>query len=162
KPPEVVMAMRRIVYDNDHPAKDLKDYPRWVNGGNAKGWTVNDSAHTFHHDAGADANLTWLRYQHIIARQGRTQPELITAFMGYNSGEPSAGGQQTLHWVGDLMMECDVTIDKAEGQMVLELSRGISRFRAIFNLATGECTLKHIKEHREKDAPADDAGEVLN
>src|SRR5581483_6434574 len=127
-----------------------------------KGWTVNDSAHTFHHDAASDPGLVWLRYQHIIARQDRKKPELITDFMGYNSGEPQAGGQQTLHWVGDLMMECDVTIDKAEGQMVLELSRGISRFRAIFNLATGECTLRHIKEHgdKEKNAPADDAGEA--
>jgi signal peptidase I len=170
KPPEVVMAMRRIVYDNDHPAKDLKEYPRWING-NSKSWTVDDAAHTFRHESASDPGLVWLRYQHLIHRQGRDKPELITDFMGYNSNEPPPGPPPPPHWVGDLMVECDVTIDKAEGQLALELSRGISRYRAIFDLATGECTLKQIKEHVTKEEknglkggnefPADDAGEVL-
>jgi signal peptidase I len=163
KPPEVVLAMRRIVYDNDHPAKDLEKFPRWTEAGAAKAWASDDATHTFKHAATEDSRLAWLRYRHIIARNGRNLPELITDFMGYNSytTEPPQQGQQVQHWVGDLMVECEVKVDKAEGQMVLELSRGIQRFRAVFDLATGDCTLKQIKRNAGESAPADDAGEEL-
>jgi signal peptidase I len=157
KPPDVVLAQRRIVYDFDHPAEDLKNWPRWKDWSENKAWAEDGSAHAFKHAAGADPGLAWLRYQNIIARGGRTAPELITDFMGYNSFEP-----QTPHWVGDLMLECDVTIDKPEGQVVLELSRGSDRFRAIFDLTTGECTLKQIKNKGDNAlAPADDAEGVV-
>jgi signal peptidase I len=75
--------------------------------------------------------------------------------MAYN------GPQGNKHWVGDLMIDCEVTVDKAEGQLVFELSRGTDRFRAFFDLASGDCTLKRIARHTGKDAPADDAGEEL-
>jgi Signal peptidase, peptidase S26 len=165
KPPEVIMAMRRIVYDNDHPATDVT-IPRWVNWGDVAGWVADSNKHTFHHESASEGSLKWLRYQHIIGRRGRTKPELITDVMGYNSYEPQPReAAPTYHWVGDLMIDCDVTIDKPEGKLAFELSRGISRYRAIFDLATGECTLKQIKEFPddkdEKAAPGDDAGEVL-
>ena len=156
KPPELVLTLRHIVYDNDHPAQDLADSPRWVAESGAKGWTADKLAHTVQHAAADESRLSWLRYQHVIGRDGRTKPELITDFMGYNSFAPPA------HWVGDLMMECDVTIDKPQGKMVLELSRGISRYRAIFDLTTGECTLKQIEEHPGNEAPANDAGKELD
>jgi signal peptidase I len=156
RPPDVVMAERRIVYDYDHPAKDLKDSPRWQKGG---AWSEDDSAHSFKHAAGGD--LDWLHYRHIIARPpgSRTKPELITDFMGYNSYEPQPS-PQAQHWVGDLMLECDVTIDKPEGNLVLELSRASDRFRAVFDLATGECSLRQLKKNKV-EAPALDAGEEL-
>ena len=160
KPPEVVLAMRRLVHDNDHPARDLKDSPRWVEPGGAKAWTADDASHTFKHAAADDARPAWLRYRHLIAREGRNKPELITDFTGYNSYEPQFG-PRTQRWVGDLMLECDVTIDKPQGQTVLELSRGVDRFRAVFDLTTGACTFKRIKDHKAAAAPDDDAGEVL-
>ena len=141
RPPDVLLAMRRIVYDNDHPAKDLANLPRWQDFSGVKAWSVDPSTHTFVHQATGEPALAWLRYQHIIGREGRQEPELITDFMGYNSfttqAQPEA--QQTQHWVGDLMIDCEVKITKPEGQMVLELSRGKQRFRANFDLATGEC-----------------------
>jgi signal peptidase I len=160
KPPDTVLAMRRLVYDNDHPAKDLKHLPRWLDASDRKAWTEDAAAHTFKHAAGSDPGLAWLRYRHVIGRGNHDAPELITDFMGYNSYEPQPG-QQTQHWVGDLMLECDVTIDKPEGQLVMELSRGVQRFRAVFDLATGECTLRQIEKHTDKQAPADDAGVEL-
>jgi len=160
KPPEVVLAMRRLVYDNDHPAKDLKDSPRWVEPSGASAWTADDASHTFKHTAADDSRLAWLRYRHLIARAGRNKPELITDFIGYNSYQPQFG-PLTQRWVGDLILECDLTIDKPQGQTVLELSRGVDRFRAAFDLTTGECTFKRIKGHKAAEAPADDAGEVL-
>jgi signal peptidase I len=161
KPPSVVMAQRRLVYDFDHPAKDLKDTPRWQDKGGNKAWAEDAAAHTFKH-APADGGVAWLRYRHIIGRDRRTKPELITDFMGYNSytfdGQREA--QQTQHWVGDLMLDCEVTIDKPDGELVLELSRGTDRFRTVFNLATGECTLRQLKKNKD-ESPADDAGETL-
>ncbi len=158
KPPEVVLSMRRLVYDNDHPALDLKDWPRWRDWSGGA-WAEDAAAHTFKHAPGAD--LAWVRYQHIIARDGRTKPELITDFIGYNSYEPQPG-QPTQHWVGDLMLEADVTVDKPEGEVVFELSRGSQRFRAVFNLESGECTLKQIKNATDADKAPADAGETLD
>jgi signal peptidase I len=159
RPPEVVMAMRRIVYDNDHPASDLKDYPRWVDKSAGKSWAADDAAHTFKHAAGSETGLSWLRYRNLIRRKTHDSPELITDFIGYNSYEPGSGPQGQ-HWVGDLMIESDVTVDKPEGKLVFELSRGIERFRAVFDLSTGDCTLKQIR-NAGAAAPGDDAGEVL-
>lgn len=155
KPHDVILAERRLVYDNDHPASDIKEQ-RWVDPSGAKAWAEDEKARTFKHAAGDDARLAWLRYRHLIVRGGRNKPELITDFMDYNSWQD----HQTYHWVGDLMVECEVTVEKAEGQFVLELSRGTHRFRALFDLATGGCTLKTIK-HGGKGAPADGAGEEL-
>jgi signal peptidase I len=159
KPTSVVMAQRRLVYDNDTPASDLKDWPRWQDKSGNKAWVEDAAARTFKHAAAADGDLAWLRYRHVIARSGRTKPELITDFIGYNSYEPQPA-PQTQHWVGDLMLDCDVTIDKPEGELALELSRGSARFRALFNLATGECTLRQLKKNKD-ETPADGAGEVL-
>jgi signal peptidase I len=163
RPPDVLLAMRRIVYDNDHPARDLPNVQRWKSLGAGEAWVEDANAHTFAHAAGGGTGLNWLRYHHIIGRDGRMAPELITDFMGYNSfttqSQPDA--QPAPHWVGDLMIDCEVNIDKAEGQLVLELSRGRQRFRAEFNLASGDCTLKQIRNHSEKDTPADEAGDQL-
>jgi signal peptidase I len=156
KPPAEVLAMRRLVYDNDHPASDIKEQ-RWVDHSAAKAWAEDEKARTFKHAAADESRLAWLRYRHLIVRDGRNKPELITDFMDYNSWQ----SPQTYHWVGDLMIDCDVTVEKAEGQLVLELSRGPNRFRALFDLATGDCTLKKVK-HSGREAPADDAGEKLD
>jgi signal peptidase I len=153
KPPEVVLALRHIVYDNDHPAQDLKDSPRWQ----GRAWEEGAAAHTFKH--ALKVGPGWLRYRHVIVRDGRARPELITDFIGYNTYEPQLG-PQTQRWVGDLMLECDLTIDRPEGQLALELSRGTDRFRALFDVATGDCTLKQLKKNKE-EAPALDAGEEL-
>ena len=65
KPPATMLAMRRLVYDNDHQAKDLQDVlpPRWVpeNGG----WAP-DQGTGFLHNGQPAGEVSWLRYQHIV------------------------------------------------------------------------------------------------
>jgi signal peptidase I len=46
-----------------------------------------------------------------------------------------------LHWVGDLMVEMDVSVESAKGDLMLELIEGGRKFRATIDLATGEATL---------------------
>src|SRR5262249_42801615 len=103
-------------------------------------WKLDDPSHPkrFQH-AGGQA-MHWLRYSHIMRESKRK--ELITDFMGYNTGKSEAPGR-TLHWVGDLMLECDVTVDKATGddELRFEICKGVDRFQARFQPATGKCTL---------------------
>jgi signal peptidase I len=162
KPPDLVLAMRRIVYDNDHPATDVDGSPRWHEQNGAGAWAVDEAAHSFKHAAADGRGLAWLRYRHLIARDGRDKPELITDFMGYNSfttpARPEA--QQEQHWVGDLMIDCEVTIERPQGTVVFELSHGADRFRAVFDVTDGTCTLRQI-EDRPKALRDGDAGKVL-
>jgi hypothetical protein len=47
-----------------------------------------------------------------------------------------------------------VTVEKAEGELVLQLGRGRDRFQAVWNLASpeGACTLKRLDAHDPKKA----------
>ncbi len=64
KPPHVMLAMRRIVYDNDYQAADLK--------GKLDRWTPKADS-DWKHDAGTGftceskpGKVDWLRYQHLL------------------------------------------------------------------------------------------------
>ncbi len=149
KPPRQVLALRRIVYDNDHPAADLPT-PRWVGDGSASAWSV-DEDHGFRH-ADAGDGVDWLRYRHVL-RSGKA-PELITDFLGYNTETTRRDerGWTARNWVGDLLVECDVTVEKAAGGLVLELSKGPDRFRARWDLGgSGVCTLTRVTDGRETE-----------
>ncbi len=160
KPPDVMMALRRIVYDNDFPASDLKGKlpPRWSPSKGSR-WAAHNDHREFSHaadkllkPAGAKpggAGIDWLRYQHILRPKtwpdmpAEVKPELITDFMGYNSFVlrnqlPRNSGA---NWVGNLMLECKLHVQKTEGAFFMELSKGINRFRARWELDTGLCTL---------------------
>lgn len=153
KPPEVMMALRRIVYDNDFPAKDLKGevWQRWhPNPGS--GWK-GDADHSFTTQGAARDSVDWLRYRHIICPMDSREPvisagrkpELITDFMSYNSFiiQGNGGWDKTPppNWAGDLMLECNLNVARPEGEFWMELSKGINRFRARWDLSTGHCTL---------------------
>jgi signal peptidase I len=155
KPPDKLLALLRLVYDNDHPARDLEDIlpPRW-DGGPA--WKADKEAHGFATD-GQGPEVAWLRYRHILrpwpGSREDPKPQLITDFTGYNTymlvrDDPHRDpAQEEFHhrlaqnWVGDLMLDGKFTIKKSEGQLWLELSKGIDRFRASWDLATGTWTL---------------------
>ncbi|HZU35102.1 MAG TPA: S26 family signal peptidase, partial [Gemmataceae bacterium] len=146
RPLHAVLAQRRIVYDNDHPASDLPDaYQRWIGGADSRWANAND--HGFHHDAGQGEKVDWLRYRNVLRcsptdSHGKPRPELITDIMGYNTEMTRQGTQSPgENWVGDLMFECDVNVEESTGELVLEMSKGIDRFRARWDLATGTCTL---------------------
>jgi signal peptidase I len=96
-----------------------------------------------------------------VLRTGRGKPQLITDFMGYNTAV--IGGFQRssgLNWVSDLMVECEVAVEKAEGELTLELSRGEDRFQARFDLGSGACKLVRIHplSDKEKEAQAEGQG----
>src|SRR5215475_9056529 len=42
------------------------------------------------------------------------------------------------------MLECNVEVKDSKGEFCLELSRGIHRYQASFDLATGDCTLYRL------------------
>jgi signal peptidase I len=147
KPPRIMLSMMRIVYDNDHIDPQLGlVYQRWQPEGEV--WEKLDGGKSFRHPTLADKpSENWLRYNHVL-RGLEGKKTLITDFMGYNSAETNdhmgreANGS---NWVGDLILECEVKVEKAEGELVLELVRAGERYRATFDLASedGRCTLSH-------------------
>jgi signal peptidase I len=155
KPPEKILALRRIVFDNDFQPRDLKDKvpPRWADDNRVSPSWAPDGPFGFRHPAREGEPMAWLRYHHIL-REGN-EPELITDFMGYNSKAyknrndwrtgvgPTTVNHPALarNWVGDLILECDVTVEEPSGELVLELSKGVDRFRARWELTTGTCSL---------------------
>jgi signal peptidase I len=148
KAPKTVLAMRRLVYDNDHPARDLTapEWERWAAGGGwkaSRGEPDKDGRRpaAYDHPAGAGGPADWLRYRHL-RRGGGGKPSLITDFMGYNSYHTPPGE----NWVGDLLVECDAEVRQAAGTLDLEVSRGPDRFRARFDLAAGTCRLLRVGE----------------
>jgi signal peptidase I len=156
KKPEVLLAMMRLVYDNDHPAADLagEDFQRWV-GERESGWSAADDARkTLTHDGGA--KMGWLRYRHVLRdappdeEQGGRKRSLITDFMGYNTYQGgSHGAAPKENWVSDLIVECTAKVDQLKGRLVLELSKGPDRFQADFDLEGQQCSLKRLNDQGE-------------
>jgi len=159
KTPAKVLALRRIVYDNNHQAKDLKDRigaQRWSpekDGGNLtpqeydkkralapKDAWGSDGKFGFQHKSGAGEEVDWLRYRNLLVdRRSSYTPELqpIRDFMGYNTSDDK-------NWVGDLILECKAEIKEAQGELILELSKGVDRFQARWDLSTGTCSLVRL------------------
>ncbi len=169
KTEDQVLACARVVWDNDHQPKDLagKVPPRWFTPPEAAGkWTGDDAKQprAFAHTADT---LDFVRYQHLVWKQEggkRTgdywrwtdlpaQPAAgpIDNYLAYNDGtdrDPVTGFEserrvargivQDTHWVGDLILECEADVG-AGSEVVMELSRGQSRFQAKF--AGGEVEL---------------------
>jgi signal peptidase I len=151
------------------------DYLRRRQAAEKEGAWVNDGPHGFRHPA-RSGELAWLRYRNLLAsprpsagednsRPERwsddslrridpnyVRPQLITDFLGYNAGwtERSAPSGYAENWVGDLILEASVTIDKAEGQLVYELAKGVDRFQARWDLTNGNCTLVRITKDKEE------------
>jgi signal peptidase I len=122
KPPEVMLALRRLVYDHDHPATDLKETTRWA-AEDRDGWVAQGQA--FHSAAGDGKAIRWLRYRHLLRPNPQkaggapeTRPQLIRDFFAYNSfvtdnmpHQPAEGR----NWVGDLMLECNLQVRRRRG-----------------------------------------------
>jgi signal peptidase I len=161
KSPELILAMRRLVYDNDHQAADLigKVPPRWQA---QAGWVANslDAPKVFRQIGDSGDDVQWLRYQNLIVERSNVRalevpakpaPQLIKNFMGYNTGETAdgRGNRAETNWVGDLIVECTAQIDALQGELTLELSKGPERFQARFNLQDGSCSLWRLGDAKE-------------
>ncbi|HUR52704.1 MAG TPA: S26 family signal peptidase [Gemmataceae bacterium] len=147
-----VLARKRIVWDNDHqpttgPAALVP--ARW--SPEAKDKWKGDTPQQTKAFAHAAEELDWLRYRHLVwdwvSDPASVTPRPIDNFLGYNNGtshrDPSGKLAMTDvkgedKWVGDLIIECEAEI-AGGAEVVLELSRGASRFQAKF--ADGKVTL---------------------
>jgi signal peptidase I len=154
KPPELLLAMRRLVYDNDHPAKDLVNVlpPRWAGRDKDSGWTPGKE-NDFSIAAGDD-RIHWLGYQHICRGHDDHKPRLITDFLGYNSGEAGGPSSPGSNWVDDLLLEAEVAAATANGELTFELSKCPDRFHARFTLSDGRCRLVRIAGGKEEELDA--------
>ncbi len=162
KTPDKVLALRRLVYDNDHPPKDLAETlpQRWAGVEDGVAWSAIEP-HGFR--AAPGDRLAWLRYRHILrpppdVQERSPKPQLITDFLGYNTYEPHRGFlfESPWNWVGDLMLECEVTVEQPGGELVLELSKGVERYRVGWDLATGTAVLLRLDTaNKESKPPAD-------
>ncbi len=154
KSPENLRAMMRLVYDNDHPSKNRALPPRWISPDHA--WKA-DKEHGFRLDSADPKQEHFLHYQHILRDNlDDNRPDhrlsLITDCMGYNTYHDGAHQPLLGHnWVGDLILECEAAIDNPQGEFTLELSKGVDRFQARWDLASGTCTLLPHGRRRERD-----------
>jgi hypothetical protein len=84
--------------------------------------------------------------------QQDAKPRLITDANPYNAREDSLGAathstlaigahRKGIHWVGDLMIEADVEVESAEGELLLDLVEGGRHFTCTIDLKNGEATL---------------------
>ena len=145
KKPNSVLSMRRIVYDDQHRSADLPNLKRWQ--ALKPNWN-EISPSVYVSSTESEKTTSWLRYSHIL-RNNDSRRQLITDVMGYNTAyhdthRPGYGD----NWVSDLTLEGQFDIKKQEGQLMLELSKGVDRFRAVWNLETGTCTLQRITKDK--------------
>ncbi len=150
KTPEQVLSRMLLVYDNDHPANDLKDkkWQRWQSEGD---WEALEDGKSFR-------GTGQLRYEHRL-RGETARPTLVTDFMAYNA---SLFGTSGANWVGDLVLECEVTVEKADGSLTLELVRAGERFQAKWDLGSddGHCTLSRVDAKGSTETLGDAATEL--
>ncbi len=145
KPPAQVLALRRLVYDSAHPARDLSGdkYRRWVPA-DREGWT--EEAGGFR---SRGRGRVWLHYRHVL-RGSEGKPQLITDFMGYNTWRSEVHKEPPEeNWASDLILECEAEVNGAS--LWLELSRGPDRFQARFDLEAQTCALVRLARGKEPE-----------
>ncbi|MGD9720734.1 MAG: S26 family signal peptidase [Pirellulales bacterium] len=167
RPPDKLRAMAQIVYDNDFVVDEMtkKGWPvRWgpwpdVSAEDKSGWKTNDGSRTYQID-GSASDVRWLGYRHYapsladweLLDRGSLpagyapRPRLITDFYAYNTsvtrGAPLEQPQMLgLHWVGDLLLQCQVDVTKSDGKVHLELIEGGRHFRCAIETQSGEAQL---------------------
>lgn len=171
RPPDKLRAMAQIVYDNDFVVDKMTDqgWPlRWqplsADAAPRKpGWTTSDRGRSYAiEDKAGNGNAgetAWLRYQHFVpslddwrALEGgrvdakQASPRLITDFYAYDSSlshnqQVSLSQLLGLHWVGDLMLECELELTAPDGMAQLDLVKGGLHFGCAIDCQTGETKL---------------------
>lgn len=167
KPPEKVLAMLQLVFDNQYaPSLAARGFPSRWEGAEPPGAAGRfdavdpDGCLAFQTD-GSKPEETWLRYLHrvpsfddwqLIGPDGQLpphrqpEPQFILDFTAYNTHrgnplEPVRGDVLGSHWVGDLALECTVKVLSDTGQVILQLTEGGERFQVRFDVATGQAAL---------------------
>ncbi len=166
KPPDKIRAMMQVVYDNDYVVDRMIERgwpPRWrqlpaPSSADSNAWESPDGGRSFE-ISGRLASEAWLRYQHIVPsfedwraiRKGALpadyprRPQLITDFCHYNTNQLSGLEPNTemmgWHWVGDLLLECEIEVRGDGGEIVLELVEGNRPFTCRIDIASGRAAL---------------------
>lgn len=183
KPLDFLLAMSRPVDDNDYVQKELLQLgwsARWGSTENA--WNVSDDFKSFESTGSGEQ---WLHYRNVVPSSADwyylsqnqmppwgnvNNPQLITDFVGYNSGMcdrmPFYTGQKVsireiqkdgkerkehfvtqagygmgLNWVGDLILSSKITVQKPDGALMFKLVKGGVEFLCRIDLTTGQAEL---------------------
>jgi signal peptidase I len=145
----------RWAAESDNPAAlrgNIPEYYQKRQQAGADAWKMvgpADGEHGFQCGSRQDGQV-WLRYRHLLPGEDRRNPgadenapapTLITDFLSYNS-DPNSNSNNSPRWVGDVILECEVRLDKAQGELALELCKGPDRFQARWDLTSGLCSLR--------------------
>ena len=160
-------AMAQLVYDNDYIDDNMTKagWPlRWqplpgANASDKTSWTSAHGGRSFSTSA-ASKETQWLRYRHFVPGlndweslqngrlpEGHTpRPRLITDFYAYNTAIDQGHSLEQartlgLHWVGDLMLECELDSSDGQGTAHLDLVEGGRHFRCAIDLTSGRAKL---------------------
>ncbi|MDR0870470.1 MAG: S26 family signal peptidase [Planctomycetaceae bacterium] len=183
KPLSALQAMMRPVDDNDYVLPELLKLgwmPRWYSADNS--WKRSEDCKSF--DC-TEAGEHWLTYRNVepsssdwsylsagkMPPQGAVNnPQLITDFVGYNSGITDSKQYNTgqtvamrdvnhngkvlkehfvtqsgfglgLNWVGDLALSSRITIQKPGNYLLFKLVKGGVNFLCRIDLRTGQAEL---------------------
>lgn len=148
KPAHVQLAERRLVHDNNflHPEHGSPwqtfspQNPDPLADNVTAPWQAEEKGKSF--TAAATPHFQWLRYRHRRDLKS-SDPSLITNAMDYNQRDADRGENQ--NWVSDLMLEAEVDVQEAKGELVLELHAGGDVARAVCELANGNVTLQVLR-----------------
>lgn len=181
--PNKQRSLQILVYDNNHPERELHaaGWPlRWGgmqhdpdldSFGNWKrienGWQSVDGTHGFQIGAADNAGTPqWLRYQHIVPApsdwralsEGRPieppQPTRVLDFCAYNEDHERYTPPSL--WVGDLMLEftAEVAELQAGAQLTIELVEGLRWYRCHLDPHTGTAQLAFVDRVMNRDPSA--------
>ena len=169
KSPDELLAMLQPVYDNDYvlPRLIQQGWPaRWQPAAAKEpgAWQTAADYRNFFTDGVAEGDV-WIRYHHTPPTCEQWQrlergvgpgphlprAQLITDFTAYNTdreardavdGNPDPNLDRLgLNWVGDLAVECRVTVRSPSGTLMLELIKGGRNFTCRIDAATGAARL---------------------
>jgi signal peptidase I len=164
KPPEKLRAMAQIVHDNDYVSTELIEHSWpsrwqvWSEQEVAGDWQPSEDTRSFSTDGKAEGE-SWIRYQHILPSESDwsdwrddrepTQPprsQLITDFYAFNARvvrkeRYPLAGSVGMHWVGDLILDCELDVKSSQGTVLLDLVKGGRRFRCTIDVASGRAEL---------------------
>jgi signal peptidase I len=154
--------MAQIVYDHDFvvDAMTQAGWPlRWQNWpADSSAWKSDDGGRSFAVES-SQGDVRWLRYRHYVPSlfdwqalergqvdRDAVKPLLITDFYAYDTSvdrnKPADQARMLgLHWVGDLLLECDLESIDGRGTAHLDLVQGGKHFRCAINVETGEARL---------------------
>lgn len=161
KPPDKLLSMAQAVHDNDCVSQELIDrgWPaRWQPGppAGAGAWQMSADTRTYRTDGTARGDV-WIRYAHTVPSKANWQhhrwppeyaprPQLITDFYAFNTRQLRSDSMPPLqltgmHWVGDLIVDCELEVNGDAGTVLLDLVKGGRHFGCAIDVASGGAQL---------------------